>query len=80
MTTHPAGHVWIVCHVFENGDTLIVEQNFSGYGVSSGYAAHENCTWNFRLVTKGELERNDAYYFTPSDVGYSPASSITSGE
>lgn len=80
MTTHPAGHVWIVCHVFENGDTLIVEQNFSGYGVASGYAAHENCTWNFRLVTKGELERNDAYYFTPSDVGYSPASSIASGD
>lgn len=80
FTNSEYGHVWIVCHVFENGDTLIAEQNFEGYGVRSGEAGGEYCTWDYRLVTKSELDRNNSYYFTPSDVGYSPASGITAGE
>ena len=41
-------HTGIVCHVFENGDILIVEQNTPLSGVGGGHID----TWNYRVVNK----------------------------
>lgn len=78
LTPSEYGHVWIVCHVFENGDTLVVEQNFSsGYdGAKSGAAAGQTCTWNYRLITKAQLDNATVKYTTPADAGYKPNEKI----
>ncbi|MDG3142904.1 CHAP domain-containing protein [Streptococcus suis] len=45
------GHTGIVCHVFENGSILIVEQNtpLSGHDYF-----HQNNTWNYRIWTPAQ--------------------------
>ncbi|MFS1664107.1 phage tail tip lysozyme [Streptococcus sp. zg-JUN1979] len=61
-----AGHTGVVSHVFENGDYLIVEQNFGSYsGDDGGFGAY---TWNYRYVTAD----SDGYtFYSPSQAGYS---------
>lgn len=65
---YPAGHTFIVSHVFENGDILIIEQNYAGL---SGEANGTSCTWSYRLVKKSTYTSNHFTFFTPS--GKSPA-------
>lgn len=76
LTPSEWGHVWIVCHVFENGDTLVVEQNFNNGAAKSGYAAGETCTWNYRLIAKAQLDSATVKYSTPADAGYKPNEKI----
>ena len=71
---HPeAGHTYIVSHRFENGDILIVEQNVSGY---SGEGNGESCTWNYRIVTKAEYEREGAKFYSPEGEGWKPSPKV----
>ncbi len=58
---NPAGHTFIVQHVFEDGSLLVVEQNWS----LSGQNAHEKFTWDFRIVTRKEYTRDHAKFTYP---------------
>ena len=60
------GHTGIVQHVFENGDMLIVEQNYPGL---SGEAGHQTFSWNFEVVTKAYMESYNAVYANPGANG-----------
>lgn len=55
-----AGHTGIVSHVFEDGSTLIVEQNVAGY---SGAALGKHDTWNYRLLSSHEAQDTDYTYY-----------------
>lgn len=62
-----AGHTGIVSHVFENGDILVVEQNYSNLsGEDGGYGQY---TWSYRYVPKSTM--SGWTFFAPSTVGYS---------
>lgn len=55
--TSSAGHTGVVSHVFENGDILIVEQNYASYsGDGGGFGKY---SWNYRYVTTAELKMKD---------------------
>ncbi len=58
------GHTGIVCHVFENGSILIVEQNTSLSGWDSFGQAF---TWNYRVVTPEEQGRQITTFAYPDD-------------
>lgn len=63
-----AGHTGVVSHVFENGDMLIVEQNFSTYsGDNGGFGQY---SWNYRYVSIMELGKDGYTFYNPSKVGY----------
>ena len=49
------GHTGIVCHVFEDGTFLVIEQNYS----VSGDAIGKKDTYSYRLVSKEAQERNN---------------------
>lgn len=49
------GHTGIVCHVFEDGTFLVIEQNYS----VSGDAIGKKDTYSYRLVSKEAKERNN---------------------
>ena len=49
------GHTGIVCHVFEDGTFLVVEQNYS----LSGNAIGKKNTYSYRLVSPSFSERNN---------------------
>lgn len=68
-----AGHTYIVSHVFENGDLLIIEQNMSSL---SGANNGENCTWNYRLVPRSEYETEGHEFYSAETEGYKPNSKI----
>ena len=48
------GHTGIVCHVFEDGTFLVVEQNYS----VSGKAIGKPNTYSYRLISSSASERN----------------------
>lgn len=48
------GHTGIVCHVFEDGTFLVVEQNYS----VSGNAVGKKNTYSYRLISKTASEKN----------------------
>ncbi|HGC8201044.1 TPA: phage tail tip lysozyme [Streptococcus agalactiae] len=61
------GHTGVVSHVFENGDILVVEQNFADFsGEHRGFGKY---TWNYRYVTKGAISSGYTFY-DPSQSGY----------
>lgn len=63
------GHTGVVSHVFENGDMLIVEQNFSNYsGDNGGFGPY---SWNYRYVTTSEMSKERYSFYSPAKVGYS---------
>lgn len=65
--TPPYGHTGVVSHVFENGDILICEQNFTGYsGDNSGLPA----TWDYRYVPKAQQTAEGWTFYSPSKAGY----------
>lgn len=69
------GHTGVVSHVFENGDALIIEQNFAG---KSGAQNGETTTWNYRYCTKSFLKSHSYKFFDPSSKGYKFVSGIKS--
>lgn len=69
------GHTGVVSHVFENGDALIIEENFAG---KSGAQNGENCTWNYRYCTKGFMKSHSYTFFDPSSKGFKYVSGIKS--
>lgn len=48
------GHTGIVCHVFEDGTFLVIEQNYS----VSGNAVGKKNTYSYRLISKTASEKN----------------------
>jgi len=68
-----AGHTWIVSHVFENGDILIIEQNMTN--VSGDNIGAPN-TWSYRIATTEFLNQAKPTFFDPSTVSYEPAKDI----
>ncbi|HEO8394877.1 TPA: CHAP domain-containing protein [Streptococcus agalactiae] len=56
------GHTGIVCHVFENGSILIVEQNtpLSGHDYF-----HQNNTWNYRIWTLEQQKAENTTFAYP---------------
>lgn len=72
--TSPAGHTGVVSHVFENGDILIVEQNYSSYsGDDGGFGKY---SWNYRYVTTTELKNERYTFYNPAKVGYQITKSV----
>lgn len=63
----PYGHTYIVSHVFENGDILLIEQNVDGY---SGWNNGEVCNWNWRVQSKAGYESFDSSFYVPTKEGY----------
>lgn len=57
------GHTGIVCHVFEDGTILIIEQNT----IYSGANANSPNTWNYRLISKKEQEDTKLFYAYADD-------------
>lgn len=64
----PYGHTYIVAHVFENEDILILEQNtpFSGGGIGTV------CDWNWRVQSKESYTKDNARFYNPADQGFEP--------
>ena len=62
------GHVGIVSHVFQNGDILIIEQNY--LGMSGASAPGEYSTYDYRYVTKAGMIKDHFRFYDPSAVGY----------
>lgn len=71
------GHVWIVSHVFENGDILVAEQNVARGSIGSGEANGTTNAWHYRYITKETQKLMDANYYSPSEAGYKPSDKIT---
>lgn len=69
-----AGHTGVVSHVFENGDMLIVEQNFSTYsGDNGGFGQY---SWNYRYVSTLELVKDGYSFYNPAKVGFKLSDSV----
>lgn len=66
------GHTFVVSHVFENGDILVVEQNtpYSGDTIS------QPATWDYRVLTKSEYQQKHTHFFNPQSVGYTVNPSV----
>ncbi|MGT2908240.1 phage tail tip lysozyme [Streptococcus dentiloxodontae] len=62
-----AGHTGIVSHVFENGDFLVVEQNYTGF---SGEHNNQPYTWNYRYVPASQYTSETWSFYAPTDEGY----------
>lgn len=58
-----AGHTFIIQHVYENGDVLVAEQNWS----TSGETAGEMYTWDFRIESAPNLKEHHAVYAYPGN-------------
>lgn len=71
----PNGHTGVVSHVFENGDILIVEQNYLGY---SGDFSNLPVTWNYRYVPKAQFSSEGWSFYNPAKEGYKISSSAKS--
>ena len=61
--TSQPGHTGIVCHVFQDGSILIVEQNTPFSGID--YFGKKN-TWNFRIVSPS-TQTSDHFVYAYSD-------------
>lgn len=72
--TSSAGHTGVVSHVFENGDILIVEQNYASYsGDDGGFGKY---SWNYRYVTTAELKNEGYTFYNPAKLGYQIMKSV----
>lgn len=71
------GHTGVVSHVFENGDILVVEQNYADLsGENGGFGKY---TWNYRYVPTSQYASGWSFY-DPSNAGYSIVSNASSVE
>lgn len=57
-----AGHTGIVCHTFEDGSILVVEQNVTGY---SGALAGMINTWSYRVMTPDQQAADGMHFAYP---------------
>lgn len=76
------GHTGIVSHVFENGDILVVEQNYGGLSGGSRFGAYDSLgigdyEWNYRYIKKAQYER-DHEFASPEGAGYKISSKAKS--
>ena len=62
-TNASANHTGIVCHVFEDGSILIVEQNTPLSGINY-YGVID--TWNYRVV-RPETQKSDGFHYAYPD-------------
>lgn len=60
---NPAGHTFIVQHVFKDGSILVVEQNWS----KSGQNAGEKFTWDFRVISRNDYVKDDTKFNYPGE-------------
>ena len=58
------GHTGIVCHVFENGSILFVEQNTPLSGWDQFKTPY---TWNYRIWTKSQQQEQVNLFAYPDD-------------
>ena len=58
------GHTGIVCHVFENGSILFVEQNTALSGWDQFKTPY---TWNYRIWTKSQQQEQVISFAYPDD-------------
>ena len=58
------GHTGIVCHVFENGSILFVEQNTPLSGWDQFKTPY---TWNYRIWTKSQQQEQVISFAYPDD-------------
>ena len=58
------GHTGIVCHVFENGSILFVEQNTALSGWDQFKTPY---TWNYRIWTKSQQQEQEISFAYPDD-------------
>lgn len=73
LAGNSAGHTGVVSHVFENGDMLVVEQNYSSLsGEDGGFGKY---TWSYRYVTTSEIGKGYTFY-SPSQSGYKIVESV----
>lgn len=70
-----AGHTGVVSHVFDDGSILIIEQNFEGL---SGEGAGMSYSWDYRIVSKDSLGKNNYEFYNPGDNGFKVNSSAKS--
>lgn len=63
-TNQANNHTGIVCHVFEDGSILVVEQNTPLSGI---YYFHKPNTWNFRVVSPVTQKEQGFVYAYPND-------------
>lgn len=63
-TNQANNHTGIVCHVFEDGSILVVEQNTPLSGI---YYFHKPNTWNFRVVSPDTQKEQGFVYAYPND-------------
>lgn len=57
--SHDPGHTGIVCHMFEDGSILIVEQNTSWSGIDE---FGQKNTWNYRVFTPEQQKASSISY------------------
>lgn len=76
------GHTGIVSHVFENGDILVIEQNYGGKSGGSRFGDYESLDkgkyeWSYRYISKSQYER-DHEFASPEGAGYKISSKAKS--
>ena len=76
------GHTGIVSHVFENGDILVIEQNYGGKSGGSRFGDYESLDkgkyeWSYRYIHKAQYER-DHEFASPEGAGYKISSKAKS--
>ena len=76
------GHTGIVSHVFENGDILVIEQNYGGKSGGSRFGDYESLDkgkyeWSYRYIPKSVYER-DHEFASPEGAGYKISSKAKS--
>lgn len=64
--TSKCGHTGVVSHVFDNGDILVIEENWGTY---SGTGVGPN-TYNYRYIQRGALSKNSYTFYDPSTSGH----------
>lgn len=70
ISTEPHGHTNVVQHVFENGDILVVEQNFPNVTGDSGPIERGGTgrfTWHYSVIPKDIYIKYNFDFFVPTE-------------
>lgn len=76
------GHVFMVSHVFENGDILIIEQNWTHTGTTARDSGKglTTYTWEYRIQSKESYKKNGTKFYRPDDLKPNEAYGSEGGE
>lgn len=79
---NPYGHTGVVSHVFENGDILIVEQNYAKLSGASRFGNYESLEygkyeWDYRYIKKDQYASGYSFA-SPEGEGYKISSKAKS--